>query len=491
MERNRKKVKSATLLLAGLAMCLATHTGTAAEGDAVGLAIEKRMLQAGDLKIEDFRASSEEGIVTLAGKADNLDASRRVATLAEEVRGVKSVVNQVVVTAPEVSDDALVDTIVQRMSNNPSFDASQLGVQADNGKVQLKGIVNSLAEKMIIETEVASTRGVSAVENNLEIRPAVVREDAEIQKIVQSLFENSALLDTSEIEVTVEDGVVKLAGEIPSTALKREAAELASISGVKQIDDDALKVVWEKSDGMQRKARYDALSDKQIESAIKLAAQNHPYLAGVADSLKVEVSQRSVTLKGEFPSPLMREAADKIATNTLGVYGVTNEIDVTWPDETPTDEAITEAVLASIREDAYLSRAEIVPRTKSAHVHLYGAVDSPFEKQRAARLAGMQPGVVHVANYLSVIDNFDNSQTDAEIQQAIERELSLMASNPHVDLHVRVMNGVPVFSGHVATWFQWQGLLQVAERAGARRPHLDVDIHYRPTSSEVGLFVPQ
>ncbi|MEX2581367.1 MAG: BON domain-containing protein [Verrucomicrobiales bacterium] len=466
------------------------HGADAEPDEAIALQVENSILRSSAAGSAKIQAGVSEGVVTLSGKVDNLSASKQAARLARRVAGVRSVVNQIVVEPTEVPDERLRRRAVKQLANDISFDASKVKVDIEGGKATLNGTVDSRAEGRLVEDKIAGLGGIRQIENNLEVAARKLRSDPEMQEIVSQLIDNSAILDESEIEVSVEDGVVKLDGAVDNLSQKDEAAQLASISGVSRVDGEGLLAEKRTSDGTRRRDRFESLTDQKIEDAIQLGIENHPMLVAVADRIDTSVEEGVVTLTGEVGRVSMKEAAAEVARNTVGVQGVENGIEVQWPGEPPSDQEIVKNLRSVFQVDAYLGDAEIIPRVRESHVHLFGAVGSPFEKRRAGSIAGSQPGVVHVANSLAVMDEGE-PQPDEQIEETIREELEMLGSDPHVKVNVRVKDGVPVFTGRVATWFQWQALLRIAEDAGARRPHVDVDVHYRPAGASDGLYVPQ
>ncbi len=467
----------------------------AAEADlvndkSIALAIENRILRSDEVRSQALRAEVEEGIVKLTGRIDNLFASRQAVRIAAEVRGVKSIINQIIIDVPPIADDQLSERIVDTLKTNGTVDSGAIKVTATDGTVTLSGIVESLAEKQLAEYSVTAVEGVRAVQNDLDVVSSETRTDEELQAEISSLIDYSAILDESKIDVSVTGGAAELKGQVGNLAQKTRATELASISGIVDVSDGGLRVEWKLGDGMQRRHRFETLTDDKISSAILLAMKNHPLLVSAAEKIDISVNSARVTLKGEVGRVVAKEAANEIARQTIGVQGVTNRIRVVWPDDPPDDVKLTEMTARAMDRDGYLTFSEIIPRTRNAHVHLYGMVDTEFEKTRAEFIAGSQPGVVHVANFLTVLGEWD-SQPDAEIEESIRELVALLATDPHVDVKIDVKGGVPILSGHVATWFQWQGLADICQKAGGRRPHIDVDIHYRPNQGSPDLYVPR
>lgn len=457
---------------------------------AIALAVEKRILLSDQVRSKRLRAEVVDGVVTLAGRVETLFASRRASDIAGEVIGVRSIVNQILVHPAQVSGDRLAANVRDALRAHHAIEAEQVEVVVEDGTVKLSGEVESVGEKTIAEAAVAELAGVREIDNDIEVRFTEERSDAELQEEIDGLLAHSALLDEAKIEVAVDRGVARLEGRVGNLARKRKAIELASIAGIQSVEDADLRIEWRESDGMQRQRRFERLTDETIREAVESGVLRHPLLAGVVDDLDIQVDRGKVTLNGTVHRAALREEVARVARESIGVQGVRNRLRVAWPDEEPSDEEIVETLRKALARDAWLAHAEIIPRSRNAHARLYGVVDTEFEKRRASYMAGMQPGVVHVANYLAVMGEWE-PQPDEQIRENLVERLALLESDPHVQVEVVVKDSVPVFTGHVATWFQWQHLLTMAEEVGARRPHLDVSIHYRPTGAGAGLYVPE
>ena len=86
---------------------------------------------------------------------------------------------------------------------------------------------------------------------------AVVRDESIVKDVVDSLYWDSRV-DASKVSVTVDDGIVKLAGSVPSYTSREAASEDAwLITGVRQVDNQ-LKVDYQ----------VEIPSDREIASNI-------------------------------------------------------------------------------------------------------------------------------------------------------------------------------------------------------------------------------
>ena len=467
-----------------------TPPATEASDESPAGKLEDKLRRTPSIRSQAIDADVSDGVVTLSGSVDSLSSARSAAEIASALPGVRSVVNQIIVQPPVVPDDKIVEHSVSLLSELEAADASRIQITSTDGVVELSGRADSLMEKELIESEISFIRGVKSINNLLEVTSRRDTNDDELKAIISELMENSAVLDGSNVEVEVKNREVSLAGSVLTPTEKTTAVKLAGIPGVMTVNGERLNVGTDEDREKRRSDRLAAITDEQIAANIKLAMKQHPLVVGAVDAIEITSSAGMVTLTGKAKRFSIKKAAEQIATHTSGVQGVDNRIDVEWSDREITDEDIVENVRRAVARDAYLELADIIPRSKDYHVHLYGMVDTHFEKERAGRIADAQAGVVHVANYLTVSDSFDE-KPDETIAESLREDIQLLNTDPQVQVSVDVHNGVPLFRGHVSTWFQWQSLLRMAKEVGARRPHIDVTVHHRPNGKGSDLYVPQ
>jgi osmotically-inducible protein OsmY len=194
-----------------------------------------------------------DGVVLLGGKVDSLTAHLRALEVARGVEGVERVESEV------ESPDRLADAEIWRESEAPeaergarstasdlwitsaakvrllAADVSALDVNVDTrgGVVTLFGTVGSEAERQRAADEVKKVDGVSMVRNELQVVPPAVsaateRRDEQIAQDVEKRV--AERVRSSDIDVEVADGVVRLSGTVPSQS-DRIAALTAAKSG--------------------------------------------------------------------------------------------------------------------------------------------------------------------------------------------------------------------------------------------------------------------
>jgi len=118
-------------------------------------AVEDELLMDTAVPSQLINVVTANGIVTLSGSVDNILAKERAARIASIVKGVRSVVNKIIVD-PSIlrTDGQILDDVQEALLTDPATDSYEIQVAVDsndvkvNGdKVILSGIVGSAAEK--------------------------------------------------------------------------------------------------------------------------------------------------------------------------------------------------------------------------------------------------------------------------------------------------------------------------------------------------------
>ena len=142
------------------------------------------------------------------------------------------------------------------------------------------------------------------------------KSDSEIQKDVRSELQWDPSVVSEDINATVKDGVVTLAGIVPRFYLKYNAEDAARrVRGVKSIDDQ-LEVMDPDS--------YASTDDEVAEMARQILKWNYQ----VPDGVHVVVDNGRVTLSGVVDWDYQRAAAAKAVSSLVGVFDVVNDITI-------------------------------------------------------------------------------------------------------------------------------------------------------------------
>lgn len=182
------------------------------------------------------------------------------------------------------------------------------------------------------------------------------------------------------------------------------------------------------------------------------------------------------------PSAEAKDRLEQIAE----IWGIA-AVDVTGVTVDP--DSVDESQ-AAIRRSAYLDRRDIRVHCQLAHVSLYGIVESDLEKQVAEWIADSVTGVVH-ANHSLAVEPQWKEKSDAAIKSDLQRKLKYALLDRSDNMDVTVENGTVILKGEVATWRQWQLVMDLALEAGARHPRNLLNVGYHPPHGASRIFVPR
>ncbi len=157
-----------------------------------------------------------------------------------------------------------------------------------------------------------------------------VSDDALRDRIEHRLQTDSALR-RYDIRVKVDDGDVTLRGTVASDDQKRDAAALAKLSGVDDIDNkldvdkDADQVLANRaSKGLRRSG--EAITDAWITSKVRWLFVGESSLDG--SKIDVDTKRGVVTLDGKVASEEGRARANELASYPDGVIKVVDKMKV-------------------------------------------------------------------------------------------------------------------------------------------------------------------
>ena len=439
-------------------------------------AVETNFLINDEVPSHKIDVTSKDGIVTLSGSVYNILARDKATEIAESIKGVRSVVNEIQVKPALRSDDEIRRDVLEALASDPATDSYKIDVKVEKGTVTLSGNVDSYGEKRLCTDVAKRVRGVKDVAEQIEIDYKTKRPDNEIAQEVEAQLRDDVRIDAQRIAVKVDDGTVELAGTVPSAAERSSAIATAWVAGVRQVDASDLEVEWFAPDTMTRESTNVTKSDDQIKKAVHDALMQDPRVWSF--DVGVDSNDGVVTLTGTVDNLKASKAATEDARDTVGTWWVKNHLKVR-PLEYLSDAAIISSVKAALKRDPFLNRYDIVVSAYNGKVYLYGTVDTPFEKTEAEDVAYRAKGVIDVSDYLDVRESTP-WRSDWEIRRSVEDQLSWDTAIDAQNVNVAVENGLVTLTGTVHNWYEYTEAAKDAFRGGARELRNDLHMENAP-----------
>ena len=215
-----------------------------------------------------------------------------------------------------------------------------------------------------------------------------MKTDSEIERDVKAELGWNPDLKSTDIAISVKDGVVTLAGFVPRYIDKYEAEKAAKrVAGVLAVAND-IEI---------RLPAVDERPDPEIAREVVTALKNQ--LPFSHERIKAVVRNGWVTLEGDVEWQYQRLTAERAVRPLKGAKGIINDIK-TKPRVEPSD--IKQKIQEAFRRSAEVDANQITVETSGGEVILKGKVRSWLERDEAERVAWRAPGVTKVDDRIVV-----------------------------------------------------------------------------------------
>ncbi len=233
----------------------------------------------------------------------------------------------------------VLEEVRKALRSEPRLDLHNFPIhlEFDGATLTMEGEVPNVAAKKLALERAATVPGVAGIVDRVRVRPAQRMGDRQIRDLVRDAYiqepafrilaihqeEAGRMVPVREvpddqrgvIEISVEDGVVTLNGQVPGLDYKRLAGVLAWwVPGSRDVINGLVVEPPEED------------SDHAIKEAVVLALDKDPFVD--ASQARVGVRDAVVRLTGLVPSETEREMAEFDAWYVFGVDKVINEIEV-------------------------------------------------------------------------------------------------------------------------------------------------------------------
>lgn len=202
--------------------------------------VEAELRWSPDVDATDLALNVIDGVVTLTGFVRSYFEKYRAEDAVKRVAGVAGVANDVVVRPPHtegLDDPEIARAAVSAIRTQFPLQANDVKVLVHNSHVTLEGSVEWNYQREHIEDAVRRLRGVTAVSNQIAIRPRV--QPTEVKRMIEDAFRRSAEIDASHVSVQAEGGTVTLSGNVRTWSERTQAQQTAwSAPGVSEVRNE-------------------------------------------------------------------------------------------------------------------------------------------------------------------------------------------------------------------------------------------------------------
>jgi osmotically-inducible protein OsmY len=245
------------------------HWQPALEKSDADIALAVRDAESYDPRVSaaNIAVTVADGVATLTGTVDTLNAKLAAAAIAGSTVGVTDVNNRLVARSQQEMDDTvLAGRVHDALSLDPLIDVHEVSVTSQSGYVTLTGTVGTRLERAEAFDVASRIAGVMSVANRLETRdqatpslysalsdPAVPfaesegsrpygakLSDEELTRRITSELRWSPFVNAGEVQVRVENGKATLSGTVHRRRARQAAIKCAFEGGAASVDDQII-----------------------------------------------------------------------------------------------------------------------------------------------------------------------------------------------------------------------------------------------------------
>lgn len=209
------------------------------------------------------------------------------------------------------TDEEIQKDVLAELKWDARLQPNEVGVSVKDGVVTLTGWVDSYLKKWTAEDVAHRVAGVKAVANDIEVKLATERTDADIAAQAVHALEWDAFVPSDKVKVTVSKGWVTLRGEVEWQYQKEDAERVVRrLAGVKGVTNLVTVKPHTTASELKRKIEDALVRNAEID----------------ARKITVEIQGSKAILRGTVRSWAEREEAERVAWSAPGITAVENRI---------------------------------------------------------------------------------------------------------------------------------------------------------------------
>ena len=217
------------------------------------------------------------------------------------------------------SDIEIQKDVMEQLKWEPFLNSAQIGVSVKNGIVTLSGQVDAYSKKIQAEKAAKKVSGVKAIAEDIIVglSPTYKKTDVEVAESVVNALKWHTMIPEDKIKVSVEEGNVKLEGEVEWEYQRNQAkTTVENLTGVRFVTN--LIAVKPK------------VTPYELQQKINSSFQRSANID--AARITAEVLGSKVILRGKVRSFAEKEDAENAVWSAPGVVSVENKLVIEEPE---------------------------------------------------------------------------------------------------------------------------------------------------------------
>ena len=182
------------------------------------------------------------GIATLKGCVTTYPEKVLTEIESSMVPGIISIINEIEVKLSEKSkvqsDKDVEEAMFCLLDANSEINPNDVKVSVKDGIISLEGKVDSLWKREKIQKMASQIKGVNSIKNYILVKPSKEISDEKIEELISKSLENSVRIDSKNVNVKAENGIVIVSGVVSSLVEYEAIIEIInSTNGVLDIEN--------------------------------------------------------------------------------------------------------------------------------------------------------------------------------------------------------------------------------------------------------------
>lgn len=190
--------------------------------------------------------TSHEGVITLTGHLPVYSKKHTAEEAAKRVHGVRAVANEIEVRPSDVhvrDDEDIAAAAVHALEWDVEVPEQDVRLSVEDGWISVEGTVEHRYQRAAVDRVLRHLHGSRGVTNEIDV--ASHRSVAEVKADLEAAFRRSAVLNSKNLSVDVDDSTVTITGDVHSHAELAEVERMAwSAGGVCKVQNCVTITPW-------------------------------------------------------------------------------------------------------------------------------------------------------------------------------------------------------------------------------------------------------